>query len=46
MLSDKTLEKVADLAATRIESVFTDPSYGKVRARFVSIAKFVSQLLA
>ncbi|CAH2072752.1 unnamed protein product [Thlaspi arvense] len=29
MLSEKTLEKVTDLAATRIESVFTDPSYGK-----------------
>lgn len=32
MLSEKTLEKVADLAATRIESIFTDPSKGKVRA--------------
>ncbi|EOA22483.1 hypothetical protein CARUB_v10003135mg [Capsella rubella] len=29
MLSEKTLEKVTELAATRIESVFTDPSYGK-----------------
>ncbi|WZY80524.1 hypothetical protein YC2023_026908 [Brassica napus] len=29
MLSEKTLEKVADLAATRIESIFTDPSKGK-----------------
>ncbi|CAN8299813.1 unnamed protein product [Cochlearia groenlandica] len=29
MLSEKTLEKVTDLAATRIESIFTDPSYGK-----------------
>ncbi|KAF2579442.1 hypothetical protein F2Q68_00000494 [Brassica cretica] len=32
MLSEKTLEKVAELAATRIESIFTDPSKGKVRA--------------
>lgn len=32
MISEKTLEKVTELAATRIESVFTDPSYGKVRA--------------
>lgn len=30
MLSEKILEKVTDLASTRIESVFTDPSYGKV----------------
>ncbi|KAJ0243511.1 Polyribonucleotide nucleotidyltransferase 2 [Hirschfeldia incana] len=29
MLSEKLLEKVSDLAATRVESVFTDPSYGK-----------------
>ncbi|KAG5376850.1 hypothetical protein IGI04_041446 [Brassica rapa subsp. trilocularis] len=29
MLSEKTLEKVTDLAAERIESVFTDPSRGK-----------------
>ncbi|KAF8047212.1 hypothetical protein N665_3142s0001, partial [Sinapis alba] len=29
MLSEKLLEKVTDLAATRIESVFTDPSRGK-----------------
>uniref|UniRef100_A0A1J3K2S6 Polyribonucleotide nucleotidyltransferase 2, mitochondrial n=1 Tax=Noccaea caerulescens TaxID=107243 RepID=A0A1J3K2S6_NOCCA len=29
MLSEKILEKVTDLASTRIESVFTDPSYGK-----------------
>ncbi|CAN8256312.1 unnamed protein product [Cochlearia groenlandica] len=29
MLSEKTLERVTDLAAARIESVFTDPSYGK-----------------
>nr|VDC86283.1 unnamed protein product [Brassica oleracea] len=29
MLSEKTLEKVAELAATRIESIFTDPSKGK-----------------
>ncbi|CAA7031392.1 unnamed protein product [Microthlaspi erraticum] len=29
MLSEKVLEKVADLASTRIESIFTDPSYGK-----------------
>lgn len=46
MLSEKTLEKVTDLAATRIESVFTDPSYGKVRVRFVSIGKVVFHLLA
>lgn len=38
MLSQKTLEKVADLAATRIETVFTDPSYGKVCASFVSVS--------
>ena len=31
-VSEKTLEKVAELAATRIESIFTDPSKGKVRA--------------
>lgn len=30
MLSEKTLKKVADLAATRIESIFSDPSKGKV----------------
>ncbi|MED6169923.1 Polyribonucleotide nucleotidyltransferase 2, mitochondrial [Stylosanthes scabra] len=29
MLSDRTLEKVSSMAAERIESVFTDPSYGK-----------------
>ncbi|KAJ0260948.1 Polyribonucleotide nucleotidyltransferase 2 [Hirschfeldia incana] len=29
MLSEKLLEKVADLAATRIESIFSDPSKGK-----------------
>ncbi|XP_010550151.1 PREDICTED: polyribonucleotide nucleotidyltransferase 2, mitochondrial [Tarenaya hassleriana] len=29
MISEKTLERVGDLAATRIESIFTDPSYGK-----------------
>ncbi|KAG2333924.1 hypothetical protein Bca52824_005104 [Brassica carinata] len=29
MLSEKTLEKVTDLAATRIESIFSDPSKGK-----------------
>ncbi|CAH8328166.1 unnamed protein product [Eruca vesicaria subsp. sativa] len=29
MLSEKLLEKVSDLAATRIETVFTDPSRGK-----------------
>lgn len=40
MLSEKTIEKVTDLAATRIESVFTDPSYGKVSASFVSTSKF------
>ena len=40
MLSEKTLEKVTDLAAERIESVFTDPSRGKVRAGFVSASIF------
>ncbi|KAF3547489.1 hypothetical protein DY000_02000596 [Brassica cretica] len=30
MLSEKTLEKVAELAATRIESIFTDPSKGRL----------------
>ncbi|KAL0709518.1 hypothetical protein Bca4012_016496 [Brassica carinata] len=29
LLSEKTIEKVADLAATRIESIFSDPSKGK-----------------
>ncbi|KAJ4729261.1 Polyribonucleotide nucleotidyltransferase [Melia azedarach] len=29
MISDRTLEKVTNLAEARIESVFTDPSYGK-----------------
>ncbi|KAK7271660.1 hypothetical protein RJT34_27740 [Clitoria ternatea] len=29
MLSDKTLEKVSNLAEAPIEAVFTDPSYGK-----------------
>ncbi|KAJ7970811.1 Polyribonucleotide nucleotidyltransferase [Quillaja saponaria] len=29
MLSDRTLEKVSDLAEAPIEAVFTDPSYGK-----------------
>lgn len=30
MLSDKTLEKVSNLAEAPIIDVFTDPSYGKV----------------
>lgn len=30
MLSDKTLEKVSNLAEAPIKAVFTDPSYGKV----------------
>jgi len=30
MLSDKTLEKVSNLAEAPIRAVFTDPSYGKV----------------
>ncbi|XP_044466313.1 polyribonucleotide nucleotidyltransferase 2, mitochondrial isoform X2 [Mangifera indica] len=29
MISDRTLEKVSNLAAVPIEAVFTDPSYGK-----------------
>ncbi|KAK9221439.1 hypothetical protein WN944_009865 [Citrus x changshan-huyou] len=29
MISEQTLEKVSNLAAARIEAVFTDPSYGK-----------------
>ncbi|XP_038716625.1 polyribonucleotide nucleotidyltransferase 2, mitochondrial-like [Tripterygium wilfordii] len=29
MLSDRTLEKVGNLAAAHIESIFTDPTYGK-----------------
>lgn len=40
MLSEKLLEKVTDLAATRIETVFTDPSRGKVRTNFVSASIF------
>lgn len=30
LISDRTLEKVGNLAEAPIESVFTDPSYGKV----------------
>lgn len=30
MISDSTFEKVQSLAEARIESVFTDSSYGKV----------------
>lgn len=30
MMSDKTLEKVTNLAEAPIEAVFTDPAYGKV----------------
>lgn len=30
MLSDKTLEKVTNLAEAPIKAVFTDPTYGKV----------------
>lgn len=30
MVSDSTMEKVTKLAEAPIESVFTDPSYGKV----------------
>lgn len=29
MISEQTLEKISNLAEARIESVFTDPSYGK-----------------
>lgn len=32
MMPDRTLEKVSQLAEAPIEAVFTDPSYGKVRA--------------
>lgn len=30
MVSEKTLEKIRNLAKEPIEAVFTDPSYGKV----------------
>ena len=30
MLSDRTLERVRELAEAPIEAVFTDPTYGKV----------------
>lgn len=30
MMSDKTMEKVTNLAEAPIEAVFTDPTYGKV----------------
>lgn len=30
MMSNKTLEKVSNLAQAPIEAVFTDPTYGKV----------------
>lgn len=40
MLSEKLIEKVTDLAATRIETVFSDPSRGKVRTNFVSASIF------
>lgn len=30
MISDRTMEKVSNLAEAPIEAVFTDPSYGKV----------------
>lgn len=30
LISERTLEKVGNLAEAPIESVFTDPSYGKV----------------
>jgi hypothetical protein len=35
MVSDRTLEKVRNLAEAPIEAVFTDPSYGKVHTTFV-----------
>lgn len=34
MVSEKTLEKVRNLAETQIEAVFTDSSYGKVHTNF------------
>lgn len=38
MISDRTLEKVSNLAAVPIEAVFTDPSYGKVHSTFLGAA--------
>lgn len=35
MVSDRTLEKVRNLAEAPIEAIFTDPSYGKVHTTFV-----------
>lgn len=32
MMSDRTMEKVRELAEAPIEAVFTDPTYGKVHA--------------
>lgn len=34
-VSDRTLEKVKNLAETSIEAVFSDPNYGKVSMRYV-----------
>lgn len=33
MVSDRTIEKVHKLAAAPIETVFTDPTYGKVHSQ-------------
>lgn len=45
MISDRTLEKVSNLAAAPIEAVFTDPSYGKVRSVFLGAADFNQRIL-
>ena len=36
LVSDRTLEKVRNLTESKIEAVFTDPSYGKVRENLIS----------
>lgn len=36
LVSDRTLEKVRNLTEAKIEAVFTDPSYGKVRENLIS----------
>lgn len=42
MISDRTLEKVSNLAEVPIEAVFTDPSYGKVHTIYVYGYKYLT----
>lgn len=45
MISDRTLEKVINLAEAHIEAVFTDPSYGKVHTICVYGYKYLTLVL-